>query len=671
MDKITQNGIDIISPIALGGAFENVSTVVDSIVWQHENYGINKFMVSAPSKGWRSIGYPDPEHFKECAGAIRKIRIATEKYGIEIGWWIILTLKSGNFSDESAMVDISGKKHAFANCPLCASFADRFVKDVATVADIAKPAFMITEDDFSLDAAKGCFCQRHLDAFGEKMGRYYSREELKQIFSEKDKQSLEIIRAWRELSRDSLGDFAKKIRKEVDKKTPNIPIGLMQSGGADKDGDSTEVLARSLAGNLHTPFVRFHGTYYSNGFSTKKIPETLYHAVYGKQHTGDSENFKFYHESDTFPSTRYFTSGAQMRGLMSAIYSYGYDGSTFQTAQSNDDPTEEKAYGRMLLNQQNRFNALRQVTKKCKNTGALISYDPFYNSLDNTLSKKNPLWAYPIGCFGIPYVTDESDTAFWDVRQSRYCTDEEIRMRLSKNLILDGDAAHELCQRGFEEFLGVKVSGDVISGSSLANDLGAREVVTKEFWEEGKGIKMPAANAYSPVGNGIQRKIEIIDPECRVVTELCNTQNEAICPAMTYFENSLGGKVCVMGMTLDKNNSQALFNYRRMRLIQRIVRMNDDSIAMVREAPDVFLVQNTATDKEGSLLGMLSIINLCEDSLDGTCISLPKKWVGSKVSLMDEHGSWKCVNTTAEGEDIAVNIPVDYLSPLFLLFEKN
>ena len=30
MDKITQNGIDIISPIALGGAFENVSTVVDS-----------------------------------------------------------------------------------------------------------------------------------------------------------------------------------------------------------------------------------------------------------------------------------------------------------------------------------------------------------------------------------------------------------------------------------------------------------------------------------------------------------------------------------------------------------------------------------------------------------------------------------------------------------------
>ena len=84
MDKVMQNGIDIISPIALGGAFENVSSVIDSIVWQHENYGINKFMVSAPSKGWRSMGYPDPEHFKECARAIRKIRIATEKYGIEM-----------------------------------------------------------------------------------------------------------------------------------------------------------------------------------------------------------------------------------------------------------------------------------------------------------------------------------------------------------------------------------------------------------------------------------------------------------------------------------------------------------------------------------------------------------------------------------------------------------
>ena len=328
-----------------------------------------------------------------------------------------------------------------------------------------------------------------------------------------------------------------------------------------------------------------------------------------------------------------------MRALMSAVYSYGFDGSTFQTAQSLDDPTEERAYGAMLSRERKRFDEVHRTAKKCKNTGVLICFDPFYNNFDRKLSKKTPLWAEPIGRFGIPYVTNSSKVAFLDERQAKYFDDKTLTDMLSEAVILDGDAAFALCRRGFGKYLGVDVGHDVITGTPLANDLATREVVTDEFATLGKGITMPAANAYSPAGNGKALKLTKTSTSCKTVTKLCKMGGEEVCPAMTYFENELGGKAVVMGMTLDKNNSQSLYNYRRMRLIQRLVGLCCDSFAMVKDAPDVFVIQNDAVEDE-DLLGMLTVINLGEDTLEDIDIRLPKKWQGAAVCTLDQNGEW-------------------------------
>ena len=193
-DKIIDERIDIISPIDLGRNFNDPSVVIETILFQNKKYGISKFMVSAPMKGWRSVGYPPSEHFEVCARSIKKIKEAVEPFGIDIGWWMILTLKSGKFSDESVTVSQAGVRHEFANCPLCEEFAERFVKDAAMVASIAKPSFIITEDDLSLSAAKGCFCERHLEAFAKRVGRYYTREELKDAFSTKLSENLPLYK---------------------------------------------------------------------------------------------------------------------------------------------------------------------------------------------------------------------------------------------------------------------------------------------------------------------------------------------------------------------------------------------------------------------------------------------------------------------------------------------
>lgn len=658
--------IDIISPISLGNNIDDPQTVIDSILWQHEHYGIDKFMVSAPMKGWRSVGYPPPEHYDACAVAIKKIKEACAPHGVKVGWWIILSIKSGNFSESSATVNVSGQKHAFANCPLCESFADSFTKDIARVADIAKPDFLITEDDFSLEAAKGCFCHRHLDGFAKEMGRYYSREELSEAFARKNEDDTQLFKAWKAFSAKTLVDLAHRIRREVDKKSPEMPIGFMQPGGADIDGNCTEAMARALAGKNHTPFARLFGTFYYYGYNSKGIPETVYHPVYSKQHI--SGDFKYYHESDTFPSTGFYTSGAQMRALMSAVYSYGFDGSTFQTAQSLDDPTEERAYGTMLSRERKRFDKVHAIAKKCENTGVLICFDPFYNNFDRRLSKKTPLWAEPIGRFGIPYVTSSSRVAFLDERQTKYFDDKTLTDLLSKAVILDGDAAFALCQRGFGKYLGVDVGCDVITGTPLANDLSTREVVTDEFATLGKGITMPAANAYSPIGNGKALKLTKTSKSCKTVTKLCKMGGEEVCPAMTYFENELGGKAVVMGMTLDQNRSQSLYNYRRMRLIQHLVGLCCEDFAMVKDEHDVFVIQNDSKEN-GGLLGMLTVINLGEDALDSLEIRLPKKWLGASVSYLDKDAQWQSLDTENTTDGILARICANYLDPVYLRFK--
>lgn len=58
-------------------------------------------------------------------------------------------------------------------------------------AAIAKPFQFMVEDDFTLTnhpgiAGFGCCCDLHLRAFAERAGRYYSREELREVFAHTD-----------------------------------------------------------------------------------------------------------------------------------------------------------------------------------------------------------------------------------------------------------------------------------------------------------------------------------------------------------------------------------------------------------------------------------------------------------------------------------------------------
>lgn len=301
-----------------------------------------------------------------------------------------------------------------------------------------------------------------------------------------------------------------------------------------------------------------------------------------------------------------------------------------------------------------------------------MAYDPFWNTADESKSTQAPLWTHCISRFGIPYVSTGSDIAFWDERQARYCDDSTILHQLSKGLFLDGDAARWLCKRGYGKYIGVNVEDD-IACAPLCYDLGAREVICPQFRSPGCGQNMPIAHMFSPGGNGKLLRLSVTDVHCEVISEAYTFQRKYIAPAMTRFINELGGHVVVMGMTLDGNNSQALFNYRRMRLLKELMLWCTDEYVFVKEAPDVFIIMNEAESIAGSsCFDMLTLIDLCEDGQMELKLHLPPKWRESSLFyLLDENGEPKPLNYTLDGSELTVYNELHYLSPMFILREST
>lgn len=654
---------EVIVPISLDLDWPQKETIVKEILEQFNEYGISKYMLTAPCAGWRSVGYAPKEFFIRMANDFKWIKEQLSPYGIELGWWVTATLKSGRSKEFGGMVNAQGDEHPFANCPLDKKFIERFSSDVADFAAIAEPSFIITEDDYSMIAANGCYCSAHIAEFNKRYGFNFTREELVDVLNKRTTEALEVLKKWRELMKSSLVELAEAVRTALDVRTPQIPMGYMQAGGADIDGDCTEAVARAFAGKKHTPFIRLFGAEYS-GIKSKNIPDMVFHLLYSKEHLPNDINCLL--EADTFPHTRFYTSGKNMMATMAAAYSYGCRGATFQTQQIIDGANEEKAYGLAWKKYKNKFMAFSEAVANCKLKGVELAFHPFYSTINGW--SQNSCWAYPISSFGIPYKTTDSDIVFWDVRRANYATDEDIKSALSKNLFLDGDAAKVLYNRGYGEYLGVSVGEDLrtLPGNEMLQwDLASREIVRPEFAKEMPGSHMPCAWILS---NDKVYELKVENDSCEVITDYYNFKQELISPTMTRFENKLGGKVVVMALTILNNRYQILLNYRRMRLFKDLIKWCGGEYIMVENDPEVFIIENESVDKK-DFKELLTLINLGEDEIEEICLSVPENLRENlELSALNIDGTWIKVDYTKTETGIKINHTLKHVEPLFLKF---
>ena len=664
----TEKQLDIIIPVSMELDWPTREDILSCIREQHEKWGFSRFALAAPCGGWRSVGYPPRERFRELASLFADIRDTLRPEGISCGWWDTLTLKSGPSEEFTRITRSDGSVSPMGNCPLDPAFRKRFSEDIALFASIGKPDFIIFEDDYSVNASSdgmGCFCKHHLAEFSRREGTEYTRETLAKRLRENDEEAVALNRRFRALTRDSLVGLSERVRREVDRETPEVPIGYMQSGGCDLDGeDTTEAVCRALAGPRHVPFSRLFGTAY-NGMNSKSLTEYLFHPICSRQHIRGE--FRFYHESDTFPHTRFYMSGKQMLAMMGYIYSYGFDGSTFQTQQLLDDPNEETAYGEMFARERARLGALNRTAWQCEQKGVHLPYDVFYNNFRGSCL---PGWLRAVSSFGIPFSTLPGNVAFWDYRTAHWADRETVLKALSGGLFLDGSAAKELVSRGFGEYLGVTL-GENAAPQPLGLDLGAREVILPPFDTFSRGKNMPSAFMFS-AGCGTLYRMTVTDPACEVISELETFRREPVCPAMTRFKNSLGGRIVVYGTTLEGNRSQSLFNYRRQRLMQELLCWCSDEYAFVKNAADIAVVMNRAKDPaEAGFLGMLTLVSLCEDTFDTVSLHLPPEWRNTEVQLLEIDGTWQAADCRKTADGVELLCPLEHLAPMAVRFLRE
>ncbi|MCR5682444.1 MAG: hypothetical protein K6G29_08360 [Clostridiales bacterium] len=652
----------ILTPVELKLGEENKKKTVKEILARHDEYGLDCFLLAGPSKGWRSIGYPDTAHYEALARQFAAIRDAVAPHGISCGWWITLTVKSGRSPDFQPIVLSDGREAPFSSCPLDERFRERFARDAALFIRIARPDFVFTEDDFSLNATSwgGCFCPLHLKQFSERAGRRYEREEFVSLLAAGTPEAAESRRLWRELCRDSLVGFAETLRRELDKEAPQVPIGFMEPGSSVADGDSAEALSRVLAGPRHTPVCRICGTEY-NGIITENLPVTLYHPLWQKERI--SAPFCFLHESDTYPHTRFYSSAAQMKALMSAVYSYGYDGSVFQTQQFQDDANEENAYPAMLREERARFAAISGEARRCQVAGVSLPADP---EKDGGSPSD---WIPTFARFGIPYTTRKAKVAFLDAQRARTVPDDKVMEQLALGLFIDAEAAKILIERGYGRYLGVSVGGGIIEGN-LRFDLGITERICDGFAPDSVGHEMPGANCYaSRRGNGTLSALTIADPGCEAITETYDFRGNRLGVSMTRFQNELGGRVVVYGTTVRGNGSQALWNYRRQKLFQSLLVWMGADCPMVRDEPKVWMILNVPLQPDANFFGMTTLINLGEDSLDGITLRVPDTWRKvNDILKLDSDGSWKPISFSKDDDSIRIYGELRFLEPTVLKF---
>lgn len=425
-------------------------------------YGIGRFLFVGPLEEVRFDGFPTKKVYQDIGYQIKEAKDKLGKADIKIGWWCAPSLRSGYDKRFHYITDIDGDVSDTSPCPLDPIFSEEFSNNVAEVVRIARPYMVQFEDDYELShqppAVKfGCFCPLHLAEFAKLQGVNYTREELRTIFSEVNKKSIQLRRDWSQLSKSSLISLAKKIRQQVDKVDATTVISLCQAGVTDFDGDFTKDLTLAFAGNT-TPTVRLYGSSYSSD-SALGLPGDIFHALYSIQHV--PKDFECFHESDTYPHTRFFMSAAKIRSLITTAFAYGFDQTLFYVTQYLDNLLEEKGYAQMYAKEAPRFLALKEASTDSEVIGCEMVHLPDAHVVVPYVGRRpemgqNP-WINQFGRFGIPYTTKGGNVKLLGGRSVESMTDAQIIDILKGGLLLDAVAAESLCRMGYGKYLGVQV----------------------------------------------------------------------------------------------------------------------------------------------------------------------------------------------------------------------
>ena len=632
---------------------------------------ISRFVMSGIGSSVRVNGIKGPEAYTALGRHIANVQRKVAADGIQIGFFMSPTLNCGINHPWVKFRNFDGTERAFTACPGEDGFRKDLAAKAAALAAEAHPFLYLMEDDFRYWGL-GCFCENHIRRFAEMCesggghaGRVSlpvgvvgsrvprDRAALLKALREPGTEGQKLRMAWHRLQVSDLVATAKEVSAAVDAVSPATRVGLCAPGGFPER--ETAEIARALAGK-HRPVVRWYGSFYGYDYPVLTSGR-LFSAQWSRENL--PSDIEYMYEADPCPRTRFYASAARMEALISTTLASGFCLPLFQALLTREDALETAPdyldmHGRRL----DRFLAIKEEASKGHLVGVQAWFDSDMRVGGMGGNKKKPLdpeaWFRTLNRFGIPVTMSDAPVKLFTGHHTfRTMDDAAITNLLSGQLpttncqlptavgvFLDGAAAEALTERGFAPLIGVKATmRDKI-------DFSGEHLVT-----EGEPITYQCAfhQNYGLDGCAVSR---LESQGARNLTEFSGNGKRQ--PAITYFENALGGRVAVMAVNLAGCQSSNVFNFRKRDLLVDIFRRLGGEHAVPARVLDRANVTLLAND-DGERLFLHAMYLSC-DPADSFVFEVLPPYAGGMVEVLDG-AEWKTANATWDGTHLMVRPP--------------
>ena len=504
--------------------------------------------------------------------------------------------------------------------------------------DCARAGFerMYLDDDFRsvnhFAGHTGCFCHLHVAATEKKCGIKLTAKSLLDHLGGNGEADRKVRLAWMDANFESQLDFGKKLEKAVHAVNPDMEMGLMCCGdsGSCMQGRDLPQLLRVFAGEGRRPIARPAGGSYSDVLLSGVNAMYLGTARY--MSNADKDLFAV-SEVDSYPRTVMSKSVRQTDMHMQLHALTGCKQATLNLFDHFETPFSYcQEYVDMLNNRRALYDQVEALKQGRQPQGVFVPWEwSVSRTIENRSGRVQGLYPYssiadPSGVLarcGLPVAFGkEGDVTFIDGDMVYALTREEIASMLKKAVILDKFSAKTLCEMGFEQEIG-------LSSPKYYEDA-CYEIFDVDGFDGGCHGQYVSSYARN-VGDEINKPVLFDMAEgVFAASHLADLDKQPFAPATYLYENSQGGRVCVLagGIVPDRN---WLYKCRagQMRAIMKWLMRGEETFAA-----DQYNVMPIVLRGENDC-----VIALVNSSLDDLCVNVDTKkeladaLTGEKVSL--------------------------------------
>ena len=589
-------------------------------------------------------GRPAMEKVERYVGSYRALKRELAGSGVRLGVLVQSILGhwprvDKDIEDWTRTVNIKGAKVRFcADDPMFA----KYIHDTFVLLAKEKPAFILTDDDvraYSHDAE--CFCPRHIAEFNRLRGTNYSEKEVRERVAAA-RQDDPDYKTFLDIQRDMMNRLVGRFRAAIDSVDPTIPAGICV---AEEETFLVPPMARAMAAKGQRPVMRVSTGCYNERYATC-LPRNVMRMIGFAEYYRDS-GIDILDEADTYPHNLWSKSALSFFTHLEVAAFLGFRGAkTWYVNGHKGKFPVSRAYTDVLARNRGLLESLRRESAGMTRAEGVavpcFSRFPKWHVASNHSEKfiDPETFAEQVFIpFGIPFYAEKDfsrDGIYVVSRKGEVerFTDDELAQVFSHKVLVTGEAALALTERGRQELMGLSAEEREFRFTS------ERDVATGARYVAKPSDRMPF---FSGLAEGTEVITRFVFSPYSGSPVL-----EDAAPATVMYRNPLGGTVITCAYHTQMSDFHVLSESRKAYVVGLLDRLVGSPLQYICGNDQDMLVFARKCGGGGSVV---IAVNLNSEPV-GT---VRLRALGAKsVSVLASDGSWRALEFTRDGEWLSI-----------------